>query len=219
MNLTKYCAWTALAIGLTLAPTAGAGTLSFAGSLNPNNSNDTFSIQFSALSSVTVILQSYGFGGTSATASGMNAAGQIIPSGGFDTYLSLFNGIGDSATFRSSNDDGLCPPAATDQGNCYDSRLTALSLPIGTYTFVLSAAGNMSFAENLGTGTLGDGFIGLASPDYGGRTSSYALDLTFVEGRIALIPTGVPEPANWLPASAALLVLFGARRFRSVRRT
>jgi len=224
MKLTKYftqqTAWAALAIGLALAPAGSAATLSFVGNLDPNNSNDAYYIQFAAVTPVTVLLQSYGYGGTSATATGMNGAGQVINSGGFDTYLSLFDGIGPTATFRDYNDDGLCPPAATDQGNCYDSRLAALSLPVGVYTFVLTAAGNMSFAQNYGTGTLGDGFIGLAAPDYYDpgtgmdRTPNFALDLTYSEGQIDVIPT--PEPATWLPAGTGLLLLV-ARRLRSAR--
>ena len=81
-----------------------AGTVSLTGSLDPNDPNDVFLYQFAIPSVSDLAFQSYGFGG------GTNAGGIVIPSGGFDAYLSVFAGTGPSATFLASNDDGTCPP-------------------------------------------------------------------------------------------------------------
>jgi hypothetical protein len=196
--------------------TASANTISLVGNLDPNNAGDAFVYEFTASAGVTIGIQSYGYGGSSATSTGFNAAGAPIASGGFDTYLSLFSGIGPSATFLSSNDDGPCPPAATDGGNCFDSRLVALSLPAGKYTLVLTESGNISFAENYGTGTLGDGFTGLEQPGYYDpgtatfRTSNYALDLRAVEGTFTPI-SGAPEPAGYTLGLAGILLIAGRK--------
>ena len=135
-----------------------------------------------AQSSVTVygLLDAYATRFTGAPG-GVNALGTVIPSGGYDTYFSLFSGIGPTATLLSSNDDGTCPPAALDQA-CRDSQFIFASLAGGGYTLALSVFDNFSFAENLGTGTLGDGFIGLGSyfnsDTNSFRTPAYALDFT-----------------------------------------
>jgi hypothetical protein len=107
-------------------------------------------------------IQTYGYGGTANAPGGKNAAGVVIASGGFDPYISLFQGSGSSGTLFASNDDGSCPFGATDLGLCHDSTLK-LILPAGSYTLTLTVFENFSFAENLGSGTLGDGFIGLGN--------------------------------------------------------
>jgi hypothetical protein len=205
MNFRKQ-----LGLFVAAACLASAGPVtSLTGSLDPANSNDIFVFEFSVANTVSVSFQSYGYGGTSATATGMNAAGQIIAAGGFDTYLSLFDGVGPTATFDSSNDDGICPPAATDGGNCFDSRLTALSLQPGLYTLILSVTNNFSIAENYGFGTLGDGFTGLAPIDFydGGtgmdRTPNWALDISTGEGSI----TALPEPSAYALGITGLLFI------------
>jgi hypothetical protein len=47
----------------------------------------------------------------------------------------------------------------------------------GTYTLVVQAFDNMSLVENLGSGTLGDGFTGLGNYDPS-RTNNYAIDIS-----------------------------------------
>jgi hypothetical protein len=220
----KFVQPAVLGLALCLGAIPGcANVISLTGSLNPTDSGDVFLFQFTASNHATVLVQSYGFGGSADAPGGTNAAGQIIPSGGFDTYLSLFSGIGPSATFLSSNDDGICPPAAPDSGYCLDSRLVALSLPGGDYTLALTVSGNMSFAENQPTlYTLGDGFIGLQQPDYYDpltgtyRTSNWALDLQSAEGTITPIAPA-PEPAGYVLASAGMLFIL-ADRFLKRRR-
>src|SRR5271166_5382094 len=81
------------AIPLTAAP------ISLVGSLDPNNANETLLVAFSITAPITVTIQTYGYGGTSSAPGGKNIAGTIVPAGGFDPYISLFQGTGDLATF------------------------------------------------------------------------------------------------------------------------
>ena len=196
-----------------VSPMARGGTLSVTGSLNPNDANDVFLFPFT-LAGTDLQVQSYGYGGTANAPGGVNAAGSVIPSGGFDPYLSLFKGMGSSATFLASNDDGLCPPGAPAPA-CADPTLLLSGLTPGPYVLALTVFDNFSFAENLGSGTLGDGFIGLG--DYFDqasgtvRSSNFALDIGSTG---AITPTPVPEPGTLLLAAA---VLIRAHRFMNNR--
>ena len=147
---------------------------SFAGSLTVDEPNDVRLIEFTLASTASFNVQTWSFGGSGSAPGGVNAAGAVITDGGFDTYLSLFSGFGPSAVFLTSNDDGLCPPG-TASPTCADSTLNIASLAAGDYTLALTTFGNISFAENLGTGTLGDGFVGFGNFD--GRGAQYALDI------------------------------------------
>ncbi len=104
--------------------------------------------------------------------------------GGVDPYFTLFSGSGGTATFYDSN-----YLQATSTGGDFTWTGT---LAGGTYEIALGAFENMSFAENLGSGTLADGFIFLGDPNSLGN-GSYSLNVT----------TAVPEP------SGALLLVFG----------
>jgi hypothetical protein len=190
-----------------LAPCAEAGGISLVGSLDAENPNDAFITSFTLLAPSAVTIQTWSFGG------GVNAAGTSIAPGGFDPYVSLFNGAGPAASFLASNDDGLCPPGHASEV-CADSTLTTALLSPGTYTLALTLPFNFSFAENLGVGTLGDGFIGLDSSFNDGScaatcSSAYAIDIQST--------TPVPEPATCtLLAMASALLLLVRRHSCSV---
>jgi len=171
-------------VALLLAGAARAGSLSLVGQLDPGNAQyDAFLFTFTLSAPDTVAIQSWGYGGASGAPGGVNAAGNPIAGGGFDPYVTLFAGSGPGATFVASSDDGACPPGTIADALCGDPTLT-LPLVAGTYTLAVSAFLNMSFAENLGSGTLGDGFVGLGS--YGTRTSAYAVDIS---GSAVVVPT------------------------------
>jgi hypothetical protein len=104
--------------------------------------------------------------------------------GGVDPYFSLFSGTGASATFLDSN---YAQAFSTGGDFSYLAVLAA-----GSYEVAIGAFANMSFAENSGAGTLGDGFVGIGDPNslYDG---SYSVTLT----------TPVPEP------STVMLMAFG----------
>ena len=187
---------------LAAAISLPAATVSLTGSLDPTNPNDVYLYQFEVPAISDLIFQSYGFGG------GTNAAGTMIPSGGFDPYLSVFVGAGPGAIFLASNDDGSCPPGNPDP-TCSDPTLSLPAQPAGSYTLALTVFDNFSFAENIGSGTLGDGFIGLgdyfntASNEF--RTASFALDVSSSAGF-------VPEPGTVFLSAVAAAVLFQLRR-------
>ena len=63
---------------------------------------------------------------------------------------------------------------------------------------------NMSFAENLGTGTLADGFTGLGNLN-SGENLNYAFDV--------ILPSNVPEPGTGL----LILAAFGAAALLKLR--
>jgi hypothetical protein len=110
---------------------------------------------------------------------------QGFAAGGADPYFTLFAGSDDSATVAGSN---YGQPVAGD-------FLLTFALPAGDYQVAMGVFANMSFAENYGTGTLGEGFTRLGGPDSLG-SSYYKLVVT-----TEAVPT--PEPA------ALLLLAFG----------
>ena len=116
--------------------------------------------------------------------------------GGLGPYFTVFTGTGNGATFLDSN--------FFTAGD--DFHLSEL-LAAGDYTLALGVNQNMSFAENLGSGTLGDGFIQIGDPSQSGDWS-YAFTAT-----IPGSTTGAPEPAS------LLLLGIGAAAIRIVRKT
>jgi hypothetical protein len=163
---------------IVLSGVASAASISWRGALalSAGTANDTATYKFSVSAASTVTIQSYGYGGSGGAPGGTNMAGVVIPAGGFDPYISVFVGAGPSATFLASNDDGVCVPPSVIGSLCPDSALS-LTLGPGTYTLVVEAFDNMSLAENLGSGTLGDGFTGLGNYDPS-RTNNFAIDIS-----------------------------------------
>ena len=204
-----------LTLFLLTAIPASADSVSLTGALDPTNPNDVLMITFSLSGTAGVDMQSYGFGGSADAPGGTNAAGQVIAPGGFDTYFSLFQGAGAGATFLASNDDGDCPPGDADVA-CRDSTLN-LTLSAGSYVLAVGTFENLSFAENLGSGTLGDGFIGLGSyfnlDTLSDTSSAYAVDieasgLTLVDvHRLSDVTAPAPEPGTAGLLAAALLAV------------
>lgn len=214
---------------LILPAFAHADSLSYTGSLDPNNPNDVYLATFTLSSATELVVQSWGYGGSSGAPGGTNAAGTVISSGGFDTYLSLFSGTGPTATFVASNDDGGCGPASPDPasgGYCEDSRLDIADLAAGSYTIALTLPDNYSIAENYGYGDLGDGFINLQGSYYDDatgevRTSNFAFDIT-ADGLSGTTPppSSVPEPSSIALLGTGLALTAGhlRRRFTSTPR-
>jgi hypothetical protein len=188
-----------LVVFVLTAAYAFGTSVSDVGNLNANDANDFVLFQLKLDVTSNLNIQTWGYGG------GTNAAGAGIAPGGFAPYVSLFQGGGNGATFLASNDSGLCPPGNPVPA-CEDATLN-INLAAGTYTVALSVFENMSFAENLGSGTLGDGFIGLGNyyDAVSGivRTSDYAIDITSVGI--------VPEPSTVALVIAAALILFTQR--------
>lgn len=169
--------------------------------LGPGNTDSDYAnwaaatYDFVVTTASTVQVVTYGYaGGTSLT-------GAIVSPGGLEPYLSLFDSSGN---FLTSSFTGTCPATAnTLDGNCFDVQLdTTPLLQPGTYTIALSAWENMSFAENLGTGTLADGFTGLGNLN-AGENLDYAFDV--------ILPTNIPPTSTPEPGSGLLVMIaFGA---------
>lgn len=206
-SLLACLALMAMAASLATTP-AQASSQSFTGSLAAADPNDVKLIQFTLASAATFTAQTWSFGGSGNAPGGTNAAGAVIAAGGFDTYLSLFSGFGPGALFLASNDDGLCPPG-TPSPTCADSTLHLVSLAAGDYTLALSTFGNFSFAENLGVGTLGDGFIGFG--DFDGRSALFAVDIN------TAFATALPEPTTLTLLALGIVSLVLMRRFSQTR--
>jgi hypothetical protein len=142
-----------LALVLALTPDGRAANFSFTGSF----SNDT-DLQFFSFTLVNptpgVTLRTWSYAG------GTNAAGQLIPSGGFEPYLNLYLSDGTQMNPGPAGScggpGGLLPDPIT--GACDVYYPTTMSFPggiwaAGDYIAVLS-----SFA-NPGIGNLSDGFF------------------------------------------------------------
>lgn len=113
--------------------------------------------------------------------------------GGVDPYFTLFSGTGTSATFLGSNYD----QAFTTGGDF----ILPFTLAAGNYAVAIGVFANMSFNENLGSGTLGDGFTQLGGPGYLGDY--------YYELRVDYPTSSVPEPSTWLlvlPGIALILL-------------
>ena len=102
-----------LAAGLLMSGASFANDFSFTGTFADHNEVQLFTFSVGAPSTVTLTAWSY--------AGGTNAAGTVIPRGGFDPILALF----DSSGLRiNENDDGGSNVAADSvTGQHYDTWL------------------------------------------------------------------------------------------------
>ncbi len=161
--------------------------------------------QFDVSSPSVMYAVTYGWGG------GTSGTGAVVPSGGLEPYLSLFDSGGH---FLASTYFGtVCPSGANSlDGYCYDVELDGGMLGPGTYQIALTAFENMSYAENSG-GVLADGFTGLGNL-WPGENLNYAFDVVLESETTET----VPEPGTALPFAAFGTALLLARRHhRSVR--
>ncbi len=195
---------------------ASAAAFSFAGSFTADDNIQLFN--FSISSPGTVAIQSWGFAG------GTNAAGSVIPGGGFATDLSLFDSSGNLITYDSGGvAPAGCSPRNIDSATnfCLDAYISA-SLADGQYIVALTEDNNLPFGPTLADGFLQQGQGNFTGPAVGQpdgsfllitgdqRTSNWAVDISPVDS--AQIPSAVPEPAFVLPTILMLLSL-AARRW------
>jgi len=94
---------------LLIGPIAMAPSMSFSGTFVPDRPNDLHLVEFELAAAGLLSIQTWGIGGTGATASRTNAAAALVMPGRFDSYVLLFAATGSCATFVASNEDGLCP--------------------------------------------------------------------------------------------------------------
>jgi hypothetical protein len=195
--------------GVFLVGLCSADTISETGTLS--SPEDTVLIPLTLVTSGTVTLQTFGFGG------GTNAADMVIPAGGFDPFVGLFSGTGPTALFLNGTSDILtgylpgCPPAGTltigsipDQ--CGDVNIQFTGLGAGTYTVLLTDGDYVPNAVfEAPPAFLGDGFTDLTggvfqtcydADDCNTDTANWALDITGPAGSTVPTPSPVPEPSS-----------------------
>jgi hypothetical protein len=208
-----------LAVTTLWAGAVWAGTVSETGTFF--TPEDTFLVTLTLPTGGNVTLQTYGFGG------GTNAAGAVIPFGGFDPFVGLFSGTGPTGLFLNGDSDVLsnftpgCPPAGTVTvgsvaGQCGDVNLPFTGLSAGTYTVLLSDGANVPNAVFETSGLLGDGFTDLSggvfqtcadANDCNNDTGNWALDITAPNGSV----TATPEPRGIPVAGIAFALIVLAR--------
>lgn len=200
INVTHFLRFLTLSFGL-LPLSLDAAVMKYIGEFDLLNPNEVFFAPLVLETTSNVTIQTYSYGG------GTTHDGTVVQSGSFDPTITLFVGSGAGAVFPDMSyfkDDGDCPPANPDPGTllCLDSVLSLNSLAAGSYTVVLTVAGNAPVAAGLGAGVLGDGFDGNGLYDQP-PVSRYVFDV---------VTTSIPEPktmtllglagvALWLRAS------------------
>lgn len=215
--------------GLFAAGIAGAANFSFTGAFTTDDQLQVF--LFSA-PTVNTLIRTWGYAG------GTNAAGDLVPVGGLDPFLSVFdlNATGGALTPASllvaSNDNGpQCPTNAPNcvsadpaSGNADDSLLQLSALtPGGVYALVLTEAGNVPNGLTFGAGfseagqgnfTVNNGCFNnlpFCAGFFDQRDGNWAVDITGVG---AASQAGVPEPVSvWsLTSGLAVLALWRRRK-------
>ncbi|MEM8742936.1 MAG: DVUA0089 family protein [Pseudomonadota bacterium] len=195
--LSLFC--TALAALSLTAPMAGAATFSFTGTLTtPVREVQIFSVILDAPGLLTAT--SYSFAG------GTNAAGEVIPNGGFHPYLHLYDAGGQ---WIASNRNGR-PVAEPGTGLAWDALLSR-SLDAGSYLVAFSREGVFVPVG----GTAPDGFI-QARAIIETRGLHWAIDIDGVDSAIydgpvlaQGLPQPVPLPGAVLPTLTGLAALAG----------
>lgn len=192
MNKT-LCAAVLLGWSACLSAPAFGQSQSFTGSFSADADNPAFGFTLSAAAPVTVRTYSY--------AGGTNKAGTLIPAGGFDPTISLYD---DGGNFIVGNRDGGCGNVAADAVTsfCWDSFLN-VTLPAGVYTVVVTQSENLPNGPTLASSFVYAGQPNFTTPPGAGssgfwdlfpskRTSAYALDVI----SSALVTPALPPPVN-----------------------
>jgi hypothetical protein len=112
--------------------------------------DDVQLFNFSVAATGSVDLRSYGYAG------GQTSTGTVVPSGGFETILTLFDSSGN---LLSENDDGAGVATDPSTGLAGDSRITA-TLNAGRYVLALSQY------DNFARGNMAEGFVETGHPNF-----------------------------------------------------
>jgi hypothetical protein len=205
---------------LLSAGVASASSFSFTGTFTQDDQLELF--QFTAPSN-NVTLRTWGYAG------GTNVNGQVIPAGGFDPVLSLFDASGgllSSSLLVATNNDGAGVAADPSTGNAFDSLLNLTTLAGTTYVLVLSQSDNLANGPDFGGGFSQQGAGNFTASEFGcggvsfcdaspaQRTGNWAVDIDGVGTARDLSASSVPEPRSTtlLAAGIIFLALLGWRK-------
>lgn len=223
MKVLHAAAFTAV---IACSTVAQAANVSFTGMFTQDDNVQLFNFSLGAAATVSIRTLSY--------AGGTNAAGSVIPAGGFDPSLTLFSTIGALIT---QNDDGLGAVDDPRTFAAYDALISRALQP-GMYTVSLAQSGNFARGPGLSNGFLRAGQGNYTSgasfdPSCAGatrfcdvsgfspanqRTGFFAVDFLNVDraslgaagGGVAVVP--VPAALPLLAAGLGLLGIVGLRR-------
>jgi len=223
----------AFIVGCLSSGVANSSPFSFTGTFVQD---DQLQIFLFTAPSTNVIVRTWGYTG------GTNALGQLIPEGGFDPFLSVFNttltgGLLQAASpLVDTNNDGLdvCPTNTPNcvsvdpaSGNALDSFLQLTTLAAGgSYALVLSQGSIIPNVPN--GGTFGDGFSEAGQGNYTANNGCFT-GLPFCAGAFDqrngswavditgvgnAVAVGVPEPGSLLLLATGIsgLALLRLRR-------
>jgi hypothetical protein len=185
---------------------AKSSALDFSFTGNFVHDNDVALFTFTANGTSDVVLKSLSYAG------GVNAAGQVIPRGGFDPTLAVFDAAGN---LIDVNDDDLTGHVNTDPvtGLAFDVYLDLGSLPAGAYTAALSQYDNKARGPNLSDGFLENGNENFTQKFSGGkpgffydatgnqRNGNWAFDI------LGATSAGGPPPPPGVPDKGTSLIL------------
>jgi hypothetical protein len=197
-----------LVLTLALAASANATLIeeSFTGSFD--NDNSRYYIDFDVtLDATSVDFTSWGYAG------GVNAAGETIVDGGFDSQLFIFDS---SNNLLASNDDASNIESILS-GNSWDAFISIM-LNQGSYTAVLTQYNSDYVSGDLFSGVWTDAsvtdFMDVSDSQ---RTSAFAFDISGdslenVDGNgVDTTPNPIPEPTT-IALFGLALAGFAARR-------
>lgn len=203
-NLVKKIVVVAFWLCLLVAGPARAVAEDFSFTGNFATDDDVQFFDFSVGETSDVTLRTWSYAG------GTNAAGVVIPAGGFDPILALFDSAG---VLIGQNDDGFddefgefgipLVPEDPVTGAAFDTFLS-LTLSPGDYTVSVMQFSNFAIGPTLGDGFEGSRTIGFVDDDGNIRTSFWAFDILNVEEAVV-----IPEPSSVLLAAIGLIGLVG----------
>jgi hypothetical protein len=182
----------AFALLAAISSVSGAD-FSFTGNLLNDDDVQLFNFTVGSTSDVTLRTWSY--------AGGVNAAGAVIPRGGFDPILAVFDSSG---ALIDANDDGAVVPIDPVTNAAFDTLLFLDNLAPGSYTVSVMQFANFALGPNLSDGFIGSNTTGFVDVTGNARTSAWAFDILNVNAADVVVP---PQPPVGAPDSGSTLLL------------